>query len=82
MFNSADETIYFDAVSGGVEIVTADGVPGDVNDDGRINNRDLGLMQQYLNEWDVTLNVGAADVNGDGRINNRDLGTLQLLLNE
>ena len=57
-------------------------MPGDVNDDGRINNRDLGLMQQYLNEWDVTLNEGAADVNGDGRINNRDLGTLQLLLNE
>lgn len=28
---------------------------GDVNADGKINNRDLGLLQQYLNGWDVQL---------------------------
>ena len=28
---------------------------GDLNDDGNINNRDLALLQQYLNGWDVTL---------------------------
>ena len=26
-----------------------------VNNDGSINNRDLSLLQQYLNEWDVEL---------------------------
>lgn len=55
---------------------------GDANGDGRVNNRDLGLLQQHLNDWDVTIDVAACDVNGDGKINNRDLGTLQQLLNQ
>ena len=56
-------------------------VCGDVNDDGRINNKDLGLLQQYLNGWEVAVNEQAADVNGDGRANNKDLGRLQQYLN-
>lgn len=28
---------------------------GDMNADGSINNQDLGLMQRYLNEWDVEI---------------------------
>ena len=56
--------------------------PGDINDDGKINNRDLGILQQFLNEWDVTINEDAADVNDDGKINNRDQGLLQQYLNE
>ena len=27
----------------------------DVNDDGVVNNRDLALIQQYINKWDVVL---------------------------
>lgn len=54
---------------------------GDVNGDGRINNRDLGMLQQLLNEWNPPAVEQACDVNGDGRINNRDLGALQQLLN-
>ncbi len=57
-------------------------IPGDANGDGRVNNRDLGLLQQYLNEWDVIVDTDAIDVNNDGRINNRDLGWLQTYLNE
>ena len=56
-------------------------IPGDANGDDKVNNRDLGLLQQYLNEWDVTITVAAADLNGDGKVNNRDLGLLQQLLN-
>ena len=55
---------------------------GDVNSDGRINNRDLGVLQQYLGEWDVTIDATAADVTADGRVNNRDLGRLQQYLAE
>ncbi len=55
--------------------------PGDLNGDGNLNNRDLALMQKYLNDWDVTIQEAGADVNGDGRINNRDLAALQRLLN-
>ena len=57
-------------------------VYGDVNGDGNVNNRDLGILQQYLNEWDVKVDILAADLNGDGRVNNRDLGMLQKRLNE
>ena len=55
--------------------------PGDVNSDGKVNNRDLGLLQQYLNGWKVTIDTNSADVNGDGKVNNRDLGLLQQYLN-
>lgn len=55
-------------------------IPGDVNGDGLVNNQDLGLLQQYVNEWDVTLS-GNGDINGDGRINNRDLVKLQRHIN-
>ena len=55
--------------------------PGDANGDGKVNVRDLGVMQQYLNGWDVTLIESACDVNGDGKINVRDMGLLQQYLN-
>ena len=68
----------FSTEAGAVTIT--DLVMGDVNNDRRVNNRDLGLLQQYLSGWDVTLNEAAADVNGDERLNNRDLGLLQQYL--
>ena len=55
---------------------------GDVNNDGDINVRDYGLLQQYLNDYDVTINLDAADVNGDGDVNVRDYGLLQQFLND
>ena len=54
---------------------------GDVNEDGRVNNRDLARLQQYLNDWDVTVNETAADLYDDDKLNNRDLSELQKLLN-
>ena len=56
-------------------------VRGDVNGDGRVNNRDLGILQRYLNEWEIDIDAIATDMNGDGNVNNRDLGLLQQLLN-
>ncbi len=55
---------------------------GDANADGKLNNRDLALLQKYVNEWDVTVDVYGGDANGDGKINNRDLAQLQRLLNQ
>lgn len=54
---------------------------GDINGDDKVNNRDLGVLQQYLNAWGVTADLTAADVNVDGKVNNRDLGLLQQHLN-
>ena len=56
-------------------------IPGDVNGDGNVNVRDLGLLQQYLNGFKVTINELAANVNGDTAINVRDYGLLQQYLN-
>ncbi len=57
------------------------GVTGDANGDGKVNNLDLGRLQQYLNGWDVTIDFVAADVDGNDRVNNKDLGLLQRYLN-
>ena len=54
---------------------------GDLDGNGKLNNRDLGLMQKHLNDWEVDIVEEALDVNGDGKLNNRDLGALQKLLN-
>ena len=72
-----------------VEFLTKDGaiaiagayLPGDVNDDGKVNVRDLGALQQHINGWDITINVAAADVNDDGKVNIRDLGLIQQFIN-
>lgn len=55
---------------------------GDIDGNGRVNNRDLALLQKYLNEWEVVVVEVALDVNGDGKVNNRDLAKLQQILNQ
>ncbi|MBO4732872.1 MAG: dockerin type I repeat-containing protein, partial [Clostridia bacterium] len=51
-------------------------VPGDINGDGQLNNKDITRLFQYLSDWDVTVNEAALDVNGDGLVNNKDLSRL------
>ena len=82
IFNFDDETVWFYAVSGGVFVVEKVAVvEGDVNGDGKVNNRDLGILQKYLNGSDVVVDEVASDLSGDGKLNNRDLGLLQKKLN-
>ena len=57
-------------------------IAGDSDGDGKLNNRDLALLQQYLNKWVVEIDLAAIGLNGDDKINNKDLGLLQRLLNE
>ena len=61
------------------EVVTS--LPGDANGDGKVNNRDLGMLQKHLNGSAANIDVEAMDVNDDGKVNNRDLGLLQQYLN-
>ena len=61
--------------------VSAAANSGDASGDGKVNIRDMGLLQQYLNERDVTLDITAADVVADDKTNIRDLGLLQQYLN-
>ena len=53
-----------------------DHTPGDINGDGRVNNRDLTRLAQYLAGKDVEYVKEALDVNGDGKANNKDLTRL------
>ena len=50
--------------------------PGDINNDGSVNNKDLTRLFQYLSDWDVEVNESALDINGDGSVNNKDLTRL------
>ena len=78
VYNYDWENVLFSTESGRVTI--GELMMGDVNGDRRVNNRDLGVLQQYLAEWGVAINEAAADVNGDSRVNNRDLGLMQQYL--
>jgi len=63
-------TAHFTRGGGGGQPGNA--VYGDLNNDGRINNADLILMQRYFSVPGITINTANADVNGDGRVNNAD----------
>ncbi|MBO4216323.1 MAG: dockerin type I repeat-containing protein [Clostridia bacterium] len=48
-------------------------MPGDINDDGAVNVKDLIRLAQYIAKWNVTVVAEALDVNGDTEINVKDL---------
>ncbi len=55
---------------------------GDINGDRVVNNKDLGILMQYLNDWEVTIVRVASDVNVDDKVNNKDYGLLMQYLND
>ena len=62
-------------------ITAVDYMPGDVNDDGKINMMDIVVLSRYIVDgckydpdgYAVTLNEKAAEVNGDTKINMMDV---------
>ncbi len=63
------------------KVFVKDYLPGDVNSDGEVDNKDLSLLLRYLNRWMVEIHENAADVDGDGEITNMDFCLLQRYLN-
>ena len=57
---------------------------GDVNDDGKINNKDSAILSRYLAKWDgyedQIVSMEAADINQDGKVNNKDSAILSRYL--
>ncbi len=51
-------------------------VRGDINADGKVNNKDSMILARYLAKWDgyeeQIVSMEAADVNKDGKVNNKD----------
>ncbi len=79
IFNLNGDCINFDVEIGAIMVNSC--LLGDVNDDGKINMRDVVLLQQVVNGWNVAYNKDAADHNGDGKINMRDIVALQQYIN-
>ena len=52
-------------------------LPGDINGDGKVNNKDVTRLQKYLNGDEVEVVTFNLDTNGDGRVSNKDLTRLQ-----
>ena len=78
--HAASVILFGSVVDFDVEIV--EHISGDINEDESVNMKDIVLLQQYLNEWDVNINQLASDVNGDGDINMKDIVLLQQYLND
>ena len=51
-------------------------LPGDINGDREVNNKDLTRLAQYLAGRNVSYVEGSLDINGDGAVNNKDLTRL------
>ncbi len=67
----------------GQKVVTGlepDHIPGDINGDGKVNNKDVTRLQRYLKGEETEVVEAALDVNGDGKVNNKDLTRLQRYL--
>ena len=51
-------------------------VPGDINGDGGLDNKDVTRLIRYLKYGDVTVEEDSLDVNGDGELSNKDVTRL------
>lgn len=54
---------------------------GDVNQDGKINNKDYVVLMRYINGWDVYVFEAACDINRDNKTDNRDCAFLMQYIN-
>ena len=70
MFDEDFNNVALAVTGGGVEI--NEHIPGDVNSDGSVNNKDAVLLLRYVAGYSVTVNEDAIDTNGDGSVNNKD----------
>ena len=69
--NSAGDDVKFSVVNGSISVIKF--IPGDINDDEKVNVKDLVAFAQYLAKWDVKVNELALDVNCDGKVNVKDI---------
>ncbi len=82
VYNAAWESVPFAVRSGSVTVIpTPTQLPGDVNSDGKQNNKDLVLLLRYLNGWNVIVDEDHADVDGNGKLSTADILLLQQYLN-
>lgn len=74
-FDCELEPVEFSIVNGTIEIT--DRTPGDANDDGVVDLKDVAYIRRWVAEWDVTINEANSDVNGDGIVNLKDVALIR-----
>ena len=76
--NYDEQDVDFSIVAGTVSAGSY--MPGDINGDGAVNNKDLNRLMKYLADNSTEVVKAALDVNGDGSVNNKDLNRLMKYL--
>ncbi|MBQ7964519.1 MAG: leucine-rich repeat protein [Ruminococcus sp.] len=72
IYNEDMEEVSFQTVNGCVTVINY--IPGDVNDDGIINGKDVTSVRRHIvGGYEQTIVEEAADVNADSRINGMDV---------
>ena len=74
IYDEDEQDIAFTAQNGAVVVPAY--LPGDINGDGSVNNKDVTRLFRYVSGWDVEVVEAALDVNGDGSVNNKDVTRL------
>lgn len=70
VFNVNYDSVDLTVTNGSVKVCS--GIPGDINGDKKVNNKDAMLLFQYIAGWGVEVDLGAVDCNGDGSVNTKD----------
>ena len=58
------------------EELIAGGKPGDADDNGKVNLKDINRIIRHLAGWDVEINLGNADYDGNGKVNLIDVSKM------
>ena len=74
IYDANEENVAFSVVPGEIKII--DYIPGDINGDGVVGNKDVTRLMRYIKYRDVEVVEAALDVNGDGTISNKDVTRL------
>ena len=70
VYDITETDIALNVINGSVTVPVC--VPGDINNDGSTNLKDLTRFFQYLADWNVEVNTVVLDTNGDGSVNLKD----------
>lgn len=74
IFDGTYDPVPVSVVNGAVTVIH--GIPGDIDGDRKVNNKDAIMLFRYVAGWDVDADEKALDVNCDGSVNNKDAITL------
>ena len=74
VYDKNEDNVEFIVENGNVKIIKY--IPGDINDDGKVNNKDVSRLFDYVSDVPCVVVEDALDVNGDGKVNNKDVSRL------